>query len=261
MQGLYGQTHFEFENHIDMAAFDAIQLDILKGIATAKPLSQHGYLPSYLIYDPSDLSSELTVEPLMKSYQIYKDLPENNPIKEIGSKIKEDYGHNGLTTFLKYVYGSHDLYYHYLFWDYYKGWSSKPKEKKSTPIAAHFPKLMEWLEQLVDDAVFFNIGRVYLIAIESNGHSFEHKDPPLDPDADPNISPEFIHIRPTTERPFYVYDTELKEKHYIKSRIGWWNDRDIHGGEVSGKPSYAIRIDGIFTDEFRKKIGIYGKHR
>ena len=70
------------------------------------------------------------------------------------------------------------------------------------------------------------------------------------------MSPEFIHVRPTVDRPFYVYDTEQKKKHYIESRVGWWNDKDLHGGEVSPKPSYALRIDGIFTDEFRKKIGI-----
>jgi hypothetical protein len=261
MKGLYGQTHFELEKFIDMKSFDNIQLDILKGIATAKPLSQHGYLPSYLIYNPSELSEDLKVEPLMKAYQDYKDLPETDPIKEIGLKIKEEYGHNGLTTFLKYVYGAHDLYYHYLFWDYYKGWSSNPKEKNLSPITSHFTSLMDWFNQLVLDGVFFSIGRAYLIAIDSNGHSFEHRDPPLDPDADPSISPEFIHIRPTAERPFYVYDPDLKKKYYIESRVGWWNDRDIHGGEVFGKPSYAIRIDGIFTDEFRKKIGTYGKER
>jgi hypothetical protein len=261
MQGLYGRTHFELENFIDLKPFDEIQLDILKGIATAKPISQHGYLPDYLIYDPNDLSSDLTVEPLMNAYQKYKDLPDDDPIKSMGSEIKSEHGYNTLTTFLKYAYGAHDLYNHYLFWDYYKGWSNTPDQKNLTPLASHFPKLLEWLNKLVEDKVFFSIGRAYLIAIESNGHSFEHCDPPLDPDADPGVSPEFIHIRPTVERPFYVYNPAIKKKYYINSRVGWWNDRDIHGGEVSGKPSYAIRIDGIFADEFRKKIGIYGKQR
>lgn len=261
MQGLYGFTHFELEEFVDLKFFDDIQIDIWKGIATAKPIAQHGYLPSYLIYDPTELSSELSVEPLMKSYQDYKTLPDNDPIKIVGEEINKEHGYNALTTFLKYAYGSHDLYYHYLFWDHYKGWSPNLNHRQLTPIASHFPKLMEWFDKLISDGIFFNIGRAYLIAIESNGHSFEHRDPHLDPDLDSRLSPEFLHIRPTVERPFYVYDPDQKKKHYINSRVGWWNDRDLHGGEVSGKPSYAIRIDGIFTEDFRKKIGIDGLER
>ena len=59
---------------------------------------------------------------------------------------------------------------------------------------------------------------------------------------------------------FFQYNlpsyAEKKKKYYINSRVGWWNDRDIHGGDTSPAPSYAIRIDGIFTDEFRKQIGL-----
>lgn len=261
MQGLYGHTHFELEQFIDMKMFDDIQLDIWKGIATAKSISQHGYLPNNLIYNPEELSSDLSVEPLMKSYQTYKSLSIDHPIKTIGDKLKEEYGHNTLTTFLKYVYGAHDLQSHYLFWDHYEGWSLNTNHRKLTPIAPHFSKLIDWIDNLVIEGIFFNIGRAYLIALESNGHSFEHRDPHLDPDLDTSLSPEFIHVRPTLDRPFYVYDSEKKKKHYINSRVGWWNDRDIHGGEVCVKPSYAVRIDGIFTDDFRKKIGIYNKQR
>lgn len=261
MIGLYGHTHFELEQFINMKSFDDIQVDIWKGIATAKSIAQHGYLPKYLIYNPSELSGALNVEPLMKSYQTYRSLPNNDPVRIAGEQINDTYGHNALTTFLKYAYGAHDSYTHYLFWDHYKGWRLNIDHRELSNVAQHFSSLIDWIDKLVTDGVFSNIGRAYLIAIESNGHSFEHRDPALDPDLDPNISPEFIHIRPNVDRPFYVYDAEKKQKCYINSKVGWWNDRDIHGGDVSPKPSYAVRIDGIFTDEFRKQIGIHGKVR
>lgn len=261
MLGLYGRTHFELEQFIDIKSLDDLQVDIWKGIATARSAAQHGYLPKYLIYNPNELSCDLKVEPLMKSYQTYRSLSVDDPVKIAGEQINESYGHNAFTTFLKYAYGAHDSCSHYLFWDHYKGWRQNLGHRELSTISQHFPSLIDWIDKLVTDGVFFNIGRAYLIAIDSNGHSFEHRDPALDPDLDPNISPEFIHIRPNLDRLFYVYDAEKKKKYYINSRVGWWNDRDIHGGDTSPAPSYAIRIDGIFTDEFRKQIGIYGLTR
>lgn len=254
MKGLHGQPHYELEEFVDMKSFDNIQLDIWKGIAIAKPKVRHGYLTPYLIYNPADLSSELTVRPLMAAYQDYKALPNSDPIKLAGEEINAVHGYNALTTFLKYAYGAHDACSHYLFWDHFPGWRSNTDHREFTDIVEHFPTLISWIDKLVIDGIFSNIGRAYLIAIESNGHSFEHCDPALDPDVESDVYPEFIHIRPNLNRPFYIYDTVEKKKHYINSRVGWWNDRDMHGGEMVGEPSYAIRIDGIFTAEFRNKI-------
>ena len=254
MKGLNGLPLYELEEFINMESFYKLQIDIWKGIAVAKFKVKHGYLTPYLIYDPDKLSSKLTVKPLMAAYQEYKDLPNTDPIKITGEEISKTHGHNALTTFLKYAYGAHDACAHYLFWDHYAGWRSNTDHRKFTNIVEDFPTLISWIDTLITDRVFSNIGRAYLIAIESNGHSFEHCDPALDPDGCPDYYPEFIHIRPNLNRPFYVYDIDEKKKYYLNSRVGWWNDKDMHGGEAVAEPSYAIRIDGIFTDEFRNKI-------
>lgn len=255
MYGLYGKTHFDLEEFIDLSVFDELHLDIIKGISIAKPIALNGYLVPHSIYEDEDLSYKLHYKPLMDAYQYFLNLPESDPIKIEGIKIKAEHGYNALAMFLKYYYGAHDLLSHYMFWDHYSGWRENTNHRKLTTVAQHFPTLIEWIDQL-KDVVFSNIGRAYLITIDSNGYSFEHRDPPLDPDNVSKKAPEFIHIRPNLKRPFYVYDSEKKEKHYLKNRIGWWNDRDIHGGEVILEPSYAIRIDGLFTDDFRRKIGI-----
>lgn len=251
MNGLYGKTHFELENFVNMEVFDKIQLDILKGIATAKSNADHGYLLPFAIYNPAELSHQLNVTPLMTAYQTYLGLEDSDPIKITGTDIEKTYGYNALSTFIKYVYSAHDLYSHYLLWDYYQGWRDSPNARELTKIADHFPSLIKWIDNLVVDCIFSKIGRAYLISIDSNGYSFEHRDPPHDLDA---VFPEFIHIRPNLIRPFYVYDPSTKEKHYINSRVGWWNDTDLHGGDITTSPSYAVRIDGVFTDEFRNKI-------
>jgi hypothetical protein len=67
---------------------------------------------------------------------------------------------------------------------------------------------------------------------------------------------EFIHIRPNTTKAFYLWDPTTKNKTYLNTRAAWWNDQDWHGGERIMEQSYGLRIDGKFTDEFRKKLGI-----
>ena len=36
----------------------------------------------------------------------------------------------------------------------------------------------------------------------------------------------------------------------------FWNDQDWHGGEVNAEQEYGLRIDCVFTDKFRKQLGI-----
>lgn len=256
MLGLYGKTHFELEEFIDLSEFDKIQLDILKGIAVAKPLSDHGYLISKKLYKDEDLSSVIPVLPLMDAYRNFLSLPKDDEIKIIGEQIYKEHGYNELATFLKYAYGAHDLCYHYLLWDHHPGWRSNKNHRRLSKLSIHFSTLINWLDSLITKEIFTKIGRAYIIAIDSKGHSFEHRDPPLDPDVSEEIFPEFLHIRPDTKRPFYIFDHEENKKHYVMSRVGWWNDRDIHGGEAISEPTYAIRMDGIFTDKFKRQICI-----
>ena len=63
-------------------------------------------------------------------------------------------------------------------------------------------------------------------------------------------------IPTNTKKPFYVWDPDTKNKVYLNARAAWWNDQDWHGGDAIKEQSYAIRIDGKFTEEFRKLIGI-----
>jgi hypothetical protein len=42
----------------------------------------------------------------------------------------------------------------------------------------------------------------------------------------------------------------------LNTRAAWWNDVDWHGGERIMEQSYGLRIDGKFTQDFRKQLGI-----
>jgi hypothetical protein len=104
------------------------------------------------------------------------------------------------------------------------------------------------------------------MGIDANGIPWEHRDPEdpvtgiFDPD---NQNPsgqisEFIHIKTDCDRPFYVIHPNTKEKVFINARSAWWDERDWHGGYPIQRPSFTVRVNGRFSDEFREKLNIVG---
>jgi len=153
--------------------------------------------------------------------------------------------------------GAYDPYTYYFLWEE-GSWDDRTAPRKLTEEAKYFPNVVKWVEQTITNGIFEHIGRVIFFVCDADGISWEHRD--LSGEQGPKgYSPhrnEFIHIRPNLERPFYLWDPETKNKHYINCRAAWWNDQDWHGGDRIMRQSYGLRIDGKFTEEFRKKLGI-----
>ena len=66
---------------------------------------------------------------------------------------------------------------------------------------------------------------------------------------------EFIHIRYSTKRGFYIWDPMQKTKH---TSIPMGHFGMIKIGMVvmsNNEQEYGLRIDCVFTDKFRKQIG------
>ena len=58
----------------------------------------------------------------------------------------------------------------------------------------------------------------------------------------------------------FVVDPVTKQKSRVTSTFAWWDGRLIHGSEfVNG--GYSMRVDGLFTPEFKERIGLTGKVR
>lgn len=250
MIGVFGQTHFELEHLIDLKTFDDIQLDILKGMALSKKLTIRGQFRNPIVDEQRSYVFD-KVKPMFHAYEEFMALPDSDPVKQIGLSIREQDNH-AFVEFMKFAYGAHDHYTVYNFWDGVPGWKADPKKRPPNEIAEYFPSLLTWIESLITAGIFTHVGRAYIVSVDSFGISFEHRDNQADPQSDTDS--EFIHVRLNTKRPFYVYNAETKERFYIESRVGWWNDKDTHGGDPIAEPAYAVRIDGVFTEEFRNKI-------
>ena len=261
IRGIDGHSYINMEPYLDMEAFANLQPEIMKGFAEAREFAKEGtwMTPGFSLDDASYI---INWKPIYKALNEFMALPDNDPVKVMGLPMYKDFSNykqrNKFTRFLKMAMGAYDPYIYYFLWEE-GSWDDRNSPRKLTEEAVHFPNVVKWVEQL-QGTLFEHIGRVIFFHCEAGGIPFEHKD--LVPKNGVNILEpplhrnEFIHIRPNTKKAFYLWDPESKDKTYLNCRAAWWNDIDWHGGEKIMEQSYGLRIDGKFTEEFRKKLGI-----
>jgi hypothetical protein len=259
MHGINGKPYFDMTPYLDMDGFDNLQPEILTGFALAREYAKEGtwMVPGFTF---EKMSYQPHWKPIYKAMEEFTALP-NSPLKQAGLALmpkdfKNFQERNKFTRFLKMAMGAYDPYIYYYLWEE-GSWDDRTAPRKLTPEAEYFPETVKWVESLVG-TVFEDIGRVIFFHCEADGIPFEHRD--LDAKNGVNVVKphrnEFIHVRPNTKKAFYLWDPETKNKTYLNTRAAWWNDVDWHGGERIMEQSYGLRIDGKFTDEFRKQLGV-----
>jgi hypothetical protein len=260
MHGINNKPYFDMTPYLDMDQFDKLQPEILTGFAVARHYAKEGtWMKPGFTFD--DMSYKLSWKPIYQSMDEFMELPKDDPIYQAGMALmpknfKNFQERNVFTRFLKMAMGAYDPYIYYYLWEE-GSWDDRTAPRKLTPEAEYFPNVVKWVESLVG-TVFEDIGRVIFFHCEADGIPFEHRDLDAKNGVDV-VKPhrnEFIHVRPNTKKAFYLWDPETKDKTYLNTRAAWWNDVDWHGGERIMEQSYGLRIDGKFTNEFRKKLGI-----
>jgi hypothetical protein len=264
IRGINGDPYINLDAHLDIGSFKKITPEIAKGMALARGYAKEGtwMKPGF---DLSDASYIVNWKPIYQAFEEYMSLPEDHPIKIEGTKIfpsdfKDYKQRNIFTRYLKTTLGANDPYNYYFLWNE-GNWDERNSKREPTEESRFFPGLVNWVYNLIDQNIIEQIGRVIIFHCDHNGKAFEHRD--LDAkngifenDYYTNHKNEFIHIRPRTKRGFYIWDPEEQNKYYINCHAAFWNDQDWHGGEESKEQEYGVRIDCVFTNRFRKKLGI-----
>lgn len=116
-----------------------------------------------------------------------------------------------------------------------------------------FPNLRKWLDD-VRGSIFDSYGRIIFFIHEHDCKLLIHRDGMA---YRPHNS-EFLWLNPTRSKRFFVYDEDTEERHYVDTGAAFFNDLDMHGGDPQGSMSWSLRIDGRFSREFKKRIGIDG---
>jgi len=260
LKGINNLPYFDLERYLDMKEFDSLQPEIIRGFSEARQYAKEGtwMTPGFTM---DDMSYKIYWKPIYKAIEEFLALPDNDPIKKGGIDLYKDFNNfetrNKFTRYVKMAMGAYDPYIYYFLWEE-GNWNDRTAPRKVTPESKYFPNVVKWVENLINKNIFDYIGRVIFFHCEAGGIPFEHRD--LDIKNGLNVVKphrnEFIHIRPNTKKPFYLWDPTNKNKIFINTRAAWWNDVDWHGGEPIMEQSYGLRIDGKFTESFRKELKI-----
>jgi hypothetical protein len=112
--------------------------------------------------------------------------------------------------------------------------------------ADEFRELMDFIATLP----FRDTGRMIIMYDDSGRAVTAHRD-----HDSADLCHEFIWFRTNLNKPFYMLKPETQEKLYVGSHAAWFDTvNQYHGADSSGGLSFSIRVDGIFTDEFRSRI-------
>lgn len=252
IRGINNQPYLDLEPYIDIEGFSRLHYKICRGLVQA----EHKKEGNMVKPGGCEGAYELTFKPLYQALEEYHALPEDHEIRQQGREIGEYDNRDQFMLFLKLALGAYDPYQFVFLKTEEGGWQTRFEEKTWTPDAEHFPELVSWLEQLVEQRVFKHLGRIIFFKAEHDCFMPLHRDLILPDEHDyfPHRH-EFIHVRPNLDKPFYIWDGE-EEKILTTSRAVFFNDQDWHAGGRVNKQSYSLRIDGPFTDEFRERIGI-----
>jgi hypothetical protein len=117
-----------------------------------------------------------------------------------------------------------------------------------THWASKFSELMDFIETLP----FRRTGRMLVI------YDYEGSEVPAHRDhLEKNICHDFIWFRTNLKKPFYMYNHQTSEKLYVESYSAWFDTvNQFHGSDAAPGLSFSIRVDGVFSTEFRQKIPI-----
>lgn len=113
---------------------------------------------------------------------------------------------------------------------------------------AEFPLLMDFIATLPFKAT----GRMLIMYDDVCRPVPAHRD-----HTETNICNHFIWFRTNLKKPFYMLNHRTGEKKYVESYSAWFDSvNQFHGSDASEGLSFSIRVDGRFTDRFKKHIPI-----
>jgi hypothetical protein len=122
----------------------------------------------------------------------------------------------------------------------------KPGVWESSAAAEEFAPVMDFIATLP----FAATARIIIIYDHEGNAVPAHRD-----HEDREICNEFIWMRTNSAKRFYLLNPENREKLYVDSHTAWFDTvNQYHGADANDGLSFSLRVDGVFTDEFRRKI-------
>lgn len=245
MIGDTGKFWIDTDPYVDVERLRSLHLDLVA--ATALSVSCPTLYGAGL-YEEKD--RDLTVAQEM----IYDDpnvlTKYNEIIATLQRGINNAHWHNHvLQSFKAMVYGT-----------YSGGWTVSVRAEdnflnknigarcQDTSNARHFTKFLSFVKTLP----FAEVGRVQVFVNYPGGRTPIH----FDGSTKKKHLNDHLWMRTTTEKKFFIFDGEAREKHYVTGHTAFFNESDYHGTDIAERTVFSLRVDGKFTPEFKKQLGI-----
>jgi hypothetical protein len=129
-------------------------------------------------------------------------------------------------------------------------WTTKSsgRGKRFSRLAQlHFPQTVAYVRSLP----FVEIGSVKLLGLNAHDDGTVHRDGEPGDQVRPD---EFVTFCPAANKRLFLWDEETRTRNYAPSWAYWFNDFDYHGVAADPFFRYSVRVDGVFTDEFREAL-------
>lgn len=115
-----------------------------------------------------------------------------------------------------------------------------------TVYATEFALLMDFIRTLPFQAM----GRILIMYDDSPRNIPAHRD-----HIETEVCHEFLWFRTNLKKRFYMLNQKTNEREYVESYSAWFDSvNQYHGGDAVEGLSFSIRVDGKFSDEFKKII-------
>jgi len=118
----------------------------------------------------------------------------------------------------------------------------------ATEATHEFSQLMDFIATLP----FESTGRMLIMYDNISRPLTAHRD-----HEETDLCHEFIWFRTNLAKPFYLLNPSTNEKRYVDSYSAWFDTvNQFHGSDAAEGLTFSIRVDGTFTEEFRKQIPV-----
>ena len=115
-----------------------------------------------------------------------------------------------------------------------------------TAASTEFALLMDFIRKLPFKAT----GRILIMYDDVARPVPAHRD-----HIETEVCHDFIWFRTNLRKPFYMLNHKTGEKKYVESYSAWFDTvNQFHGTDACEGLSFSIRVDGVFTDEFKSRI-------
>jgi hypothetical protein len=130
---------------------------------------------------------------------------------------------------------------------------NKPELWQLTPESANFDALMDFVSLLPFKAT----SRILIIYDDAETSVPAHRD-----HLSRDLCQEFVWFRTNLKKPFYMLNHQTNEKQYVETYSAWFDTvNQFHGTDPVKGLNFSIRVDGHFTDQFRKQIPFLEENR